>query len=126
MTVDAQNNVSVGVESLDGAVAAIGDVNIVLRVDSDAVRDVELAGLIAGLAPGFEPVAVLVNFGDAGVDVAVADVRVAAGIPRDVGDLAEHSIDGRKRRLDVLERLGALLRSLLLAAENHDDAAIGV
>src|SRR2546425_4760381 len=117
---------SVRIENLDAVVAAVGDVNIVLRVDSDAVRSAELAGLIARFAPGPEPVAVLVDLGDARIDVAVADVSVAGGIPRDVGDLAKHSIDGRKRRLDVLERLGAFIGGFLLAAEDHDDATIGI
>src|SRR5882672_6595839 len=35
---------SFGVENLDAAIAAIGDIDIVLCVDGDAVRDVELAG----------------------------------------------------------------------------------
>src|SRR5256886_2929931 len=56
---------SVGIENLDAAVAAVGDINVVLRIDGDAVRDVELAGLIAGFAPGLEPIAVLIDLGDA-------------------------------------------------------------
>src|ERR1700674_4353795 len=117
---------SIGVENLYAAVATIGDVNVVARIDGDAVRSVELAGLVAGLAPGLEPVAVLVDFGDARIDIAVADVGIACRVPRDVGDLAEHAIDGRQRRLDVLERLGAFVRGFLLAAEDHDDAAFGI
>src|SRR5208282_864304 len=61
----------------------------------------------------------------AGINVTVADVSVAGGIPSHVGDLAEKSIDGRKRRLGMLERLGAFVGSFLLAAEDHGDAAIG-
>ncbi len=90
------------------------------------MRSAELAGLIAGFAPGLEPVAVLVDFRDAGIDVAIADVRVTHGVPRNIGNLAEHSIDGRERRLDVLERLGAFIGGFLLATENHDDAAFGI
>ena len=117
---------SIGVEDLDAAVAAIGDVNVVVRIDGDTVRGVELAGLVAWFAPGLEPVPVLVDFGDARIDVAVADVGVACRVPRDVGNLAEHAIDGRQRRLDVFERLGAFVRGFLLAAEDHDDAAFGI
>src|SRR6266851_4488289 len=106
---DDAKEFSISIEDLDAAVAAVRDVNIVVRIDRDAVRGVELAGLVAGFAPGFEPVAVLVDFGDAGIHVAVADVGVAGSVPRDVGDLAEHSIERRKRRLDVLERLGAFV-----------------
>src|SRR5258708_1271267 len=90
------------------------------------MRSIELAGLIARFAPGLEPVAVLVDFGDARIDVAIADVGVASGVPSDVGDLAEHSIDGRKRRLYVLERLGPFVGGFLLPAEDHNDAALGI
>src|SRR5713226_9063397 len=117
---------SVAIENLEAAVAAVGDVDIVLRIDGDAMRGVELAGLVAGFAPGLEPVAVLVDFGDARIDVTVADVRVASEIQRNIGYLAEHAIDGRKRRLDVLERLGGFVGGLLFAAEDHDDAAFKV
>jgi len=39
--------------------------------------------------------------------------------------LAEHTIGGRQGRLDVLEGLGAFVGGFLLAAEDHDDAALG-
>jgi len=74
---------SIDVEDLDAAVAAIGDVNVVVPIDGDAVRSVELAGLVAGFTPEPEPVAVFVDFGDARIDVAVADVGVACRVPRD-------------------------------------------
>src|SRR5712692_7554190 len=76
-------------------IGAVGDVDVVVRVDANVVGSVELAGLIAGLAPGFEPDAVLVGLGDAGIDVAVADVGVAGGVPSHVGDLAKHAVDRR-------------------------------
>src|SRR5260221_4581363 len=117
---------SVRVEDLDAAVAAVRDVNAIVRINRDAVRSVELTGLIPGFAPGLEPVAVLVDFGDARIDVAVGDVNIASSIPRDVGDLAEHTIGGRQGRLDVLEGLGAFVGGFLLAAEDHDDAALGI
>src|SRR5882762_8168122 len=106
---DLAEEFSIGVEYLDAAIAAIGDVDIVLCVDGDAVRNVELAGLVAGFAPGFEPNAVLVGFGDAGIDIAVADISVAGGVPSHVGDLAELAVDGRERGLRMLERLGAFV-----------------
>ncbi len=78
---DLAQEFSFGVEDLNAAIAAVGDVNVVMRIDADVVRSVELAGLIAWLAPGFEPDAIPVGFGDAGIDVAVADVGVAGGVP---------------------------------------------
>ena len=88
---DLAKEFAVAVEHLDAAVAAVGHVDVPLRVGRDAVRRVELAGLVAGLAPGLEPVAVLIDFRDARIDVAVADVGVAGGIPGHVGHLAEHA-----------------------------------
>src|SRR5712692_457454 len=84
-----------GVENLDAAIATVSDVNIVLRIHSNAVRGVELAGLSAGFAPGHQPVAVFICLRDARIDVAVADVRVSGGVPGDVRDLTKHAVDGR-------------------------------
>ena len=58
-----------------------------MRVDGDAMRRVELPWLIAGFAPGLQPVPFFVDFGDARIDVAIADIRVAGGVPGHVGDL---------------------------------------
>src|SRR6266852_3020757 len=66
---DDAKEFSIGVENLDAAIAAIGDVNVIARIDGDAVRCVELTGLIAGFAPGLEPVSVFVDFCDARIDV---------------------------------------------------------
>ena len=117
---------STGVEDLDAAVATIGDVDVVVCIDGDAVRGVELAWLVTRFAPGLEPIAVLVDFGDARIHVAVADVGVPGGVPRDVGNLTEHSIDGRKRRLDMPERFSAFVGSFLLAAKDHNDATFRI
>src|SRR5712664_4131250 len=59
---DDAKEFSIGVEDLDAAIAAIGDVNVIARIDGDAMRCVELTGLIAGFAPGLEPVVVFVDF----------------------------------------------------------------
>ena len=42
---------SLAVEHLDAPVAAIGDINIIVGVGGNRVRGVELAGLLAALAP---------------------------------------------------------------------------
>ena len=62
---DLAEEFAVAVEDLDAAVAAVGDVDVSLGVGGDAVRRVELAGLVAGFAEGLEPFAVLVDLGDA-------------------------------------------------------------
>src|SRR5437899_2120507 len=62
------------VEDLDAAVAAVGDINVVLCIHCNAVRSVELAGLSTGFAPRHQPVAVFIYFRDARIDIPVADV----------------------------------------------------
>ena len=79
----------------------------------------------ARLADRRDPVAVLGELRDARVDVAVADVDVAVGVPGDVGRLAELAVDGRPRRRHARPRLG-LVRRFLLAAEHHRHVPFGV
>ena len=121
---DLPQELPVRVENLDAAVAAVRDVDVVVCVDGDAVWRVELAWPVAGRAERPEPGAVRPHFGDAGVDVAVADVAVAAAIPGDVGHLPEPAIDRRGRRLGMLHRPRVLVRCFLLAAEHHGDAPL--
>src|SRR6516225_11573097 len=59
------------VENLDAAVAPIGHIDIVVGIDGDAVRRVELARPRSRLAPRHQPVALLIHFGDSRIDVAV-------------------------------------------------------
>ena len=117
---------AVAVEHLDAVVAAIGDIDIAVGVGRDRMRGVELAGLLAAVAPRFQPVAVLVDLGDARIDIAVADEGVAGLVPGHVGDLAKPAVLGGQRRLRMLERLGVFVGGFLLAAEHHDDAALGI
>src|SRR5207244_2719834 len=100
------------------AVAAVSDVDVALRIRRDAVRRMELAGLLSAVAPGFQPVAVLVDLCDPRVDVAIADIGIARRIPGDVGDLAEAARLRRQRRIVIaLERPGFFIGRLLLAAK---------
>src|SRR5438094_555240 len=110
---------AVAIEDLDAAIAAVGYIDVAPGIRGDAVRRMELAGLVAAVAPRLEPVAAAVDLRDAGVDVAVADVGVAGGIPGDVGDLAEAAVLGRPRRAGVLQRPGFFIGGFLLAAEQH-------
>ena len=97
-----------------------------LRVVRDRVRRVEVAELAAArLAERRDPVAVLRELRDARVDVAVADVDVAVGVPRDVGRLAELAVDRRPRRRHPRPRLGIVGR-FLLPAEHHRHVPFGV
>jgi len=59
------------------AVAAVGDVDIVLRVGGDAVRSVELAGLVAGFSQDFSQLPSLSAFGDAGIRTCLINGSVA-------------------------------------------------
>src|SRR3984885_6869221 len=115
---------SLNIKDLDAAIATIGNVDAILSVDRDAVRSHELAGFAAGLSPGCYPVALLVDLGDPGVDVAIADVGVARRVPGDVGHLAEHALNGRQRRLEVLPRCRRFVGCFLLAPKDHGDATL--
>ena len=90
------------------------------------MRDVELSRRVAALAPRFDPLAVLVEFRDARVVVAVADKNIACGIPRDVRRTIE-GVHARRRRRRAC---GRLLRTpfdqLPLSSEQHHDASLGI
>ena len=86
------------VEHLHAGVAAVGDVDVALRVDRDRVRRAELARLGAARADRLDEPAVLVVLDDARVDVAVGDEDVALRIPGDVGRPAEVYGCARRRR----------------------------
>src|SRR5258706_6591323 len=90
---DGAQEVAVAVEHLDAPVEAIGDVDVSLRIGGDVVGRIELARFVTAIAPRLQPVAVPVGLRDARIDVTVADVDVARGIERHVGDLAEAPVD---------------------------------
>src|SRR5262249_15145617 len=96
-----------------------------LRIRSDAMRRIELALLFAGLAPGFNPVAVLIELRDARVDVAVTDEDIALRVPCDVGRLPELAVNWRPRRIHASPRAGFVGR-FLFPAEHHDDASLWI
>src|SRR5207245_4109870 len=85
-----------GIEHLDAPVRPIAYVDVVVAVHRNRVREVELPRAGAALAPRFDPVTVLVVFCDAGIDVAVADVDVAFGVPGYVSGMAEETFLCRK------------------------------
>ena len=90
------------------------------------MRRVELSELSPSwFAVRADPVAVLVELGDARVDVPVADVDIALRIPGHVGGLAELAVDGRQRGIHPLPRF-RIVRGFLLAAEHHRDAPFGI
>ena len=55
----------------------VGDVDPAIGVTADVVRDIELAGIGAGLAPGEQELAVRAEFMDPRIAVAVRDVEIA-------------------------------------------------
>jgi len=66
------------VEDLDAAIAAVGHVDVVFGVDSNAVRSAELSRLVSGFSPRLNPLAVFVNFRDARINIAMLG---PAGVP---------------------------------------------
>ena len=79
-------------------VALVGDVDVALRIDGDAVHDVELAGRRAARAPRLDVLAGRLVLRDPRVAVAVGDVDVAGGVPRDVGRPLEALARGARAR----------------------------
>ena len=102
---------AVAVEHLDPVVLAVGDIEPAVGVAADVVRDVELAGIGAGLAPRHQQLAVGRVFVDARVAVAVRDVEVALRRQGGVGAAVE--------RLAAHEGLG-----LAGDAERHQHLAV--
>src|SRR5262249_10844808 len=70
--------VAVAVEDLDTAVLAVGDVDVVVIVDADVMRALEVAGLDAVRAPRDDELAVRREAVDRVVAVAVGDDDVAS------------------------------------------------
>src|SRR5579864_3385321 len=69
---------SLNVEHLNPTVSSVSNVDVIFCVHRNAVRRHKLAWSAAGFSPGLQPVAILVDFCDARVDVAIADVGVAS------------------------------------------------
>jgi hypothetical protein len=65
---DIDNNLAeeftVSVKYLNSMISAVRDVNIVQRVNSDAVRGVELTRLVPRFTPRLQPIAILIDLGD--------------------------------------------------------------
>ena len=81
-------------------VLTVGDIEPDVRVAANVVRDVELAGIGAGLAPRRQQLAARRVFVDAGVAVAVGDVEVVAlRRQRGVGAAVERLAAHVRRRL---------------------------
>jgi hypothetical protein len=85
---------ALAIEYLDAPVGAVGNVDFAGGVGGNRMHRIELAGSGARPAPRFEPLAVLVDLGDARIDVAVGDIGIALRIPRYVGRLAKAAILG--------------------------------
>jgi len=59
---DLSQQLALAVEYLDTPIAPVRDVDVALRIGGDAVRRIELARLVAGLAPRHKPFAILISF----------------------------------------------------------------
>ena len=111
-----------GIEDLHARVLAIGHVHQPRAVHRDAVRQDELAGTAARLAPGEQQLPVRGKLVDAGVAVAVGDVELAPGQHGDVGD----AVEGPRCPLHGADAdLVAGIRRSSRLAERHQLPAVG-
>src|SRR5207249_12208346 len=96
---DLRLEVALGIEYLDALVFPIADVDVVLGINSDRVRQVELAGLRPTLAPGLDELPVLIEFRNPGVAIPIGDEDISGRVPRHVGRTIEIvTRDARARR----------------------------
>src|SRR6266702_2098246 len=123
---DGAQESAVPVEHLDPSVETIRDVDVAPRIGRDVVRGIEIAGLVAALAPRLDPQTVPVELRHPRVDVAIADVDVPRRIPGHVRHLSEAAVLRRQRRRGVLERAGLLVGRFLLAPEHHEHLPLRV
>src|SRR5205807_4141255 len=86
--------IPLGVESLDAAVATVGDINDVIIVHHNTVRGVEVARLAAALTPGLDEISVLIELRHARIAVSVGDEHAPILAPADVRLLIEGGLVG--------------------------------
>ena len=61
---DLAQEFTVLIKYLNSMIPAVGDINVVLRVNSDAVRSVELTRLVPWFTPRLQPIAILIDLGN--------------------------------------------------------------
>src|SRR5262249_15944991 len=113
------------------AVLAVGDIDGAVRVNGNAVRDVELPYPTTRLAPRVEQFAVGRETVDAFVAVAVGDVEVTVRGDGEVGGVVERPggaadgavIDARRPGVGGLARRAEREAELALGAEGEDGVA---
>src|SRR3984893_13916331 len=112
--------VAVRREYLDALVRPVGDVELALGVEGDAVRQVELALAMARRAPRLDEPSVAGKAVHAGVAVAVGHVNVAVGVGDHLGRMIERA--GRALRQPVGNVAGVGMLAAL--AELQDGFAV--
>jgi len=109
-----------GIEDLDSVILAVGDVYPVPRIDSNAVRDMELGPLSTRHAPAAQVPAVRRERVHARVAVAVCHVDRAVGRHSDIGGVVE----GRLRRRLVARSKLSKQRALRVVDPHHMPVAV--
>src|SRR5271166_500498 len=86
------DEVTLGVEDLDALVLAVPNVNSALRVDGDAMRQVEFTNAGSKFSPGFDVISIAVKLYDTGISIAVSDVYMTVLGEGHIGWLVEEPI----------------------------------
>ena len=121
----ARLRLEVVVEDLVTVVGAVGDPDVALSIDLEPVRQIELAGLFAGLlaADLREEPAVLVELHHAVVAVAVGHEDIALRVPSHVRRTAEDVL--LRRRVRAGGRRDGAVNGRRPAAQHHQELALG-
>ena len=86
---DLAQKFAISIENLNAPIAAVGHIHVAGIIGGDTVRRTELARAGSWFSPGLDPVSVFIDFGYPGIDVAVADIRIACSRPTPYRSLGE-------------------------------------
>src|SRR5215475_8302902 len=123
------DELSVSRENLHASVGAVAHVDLPIRCDHDAVRQVELAGCgLAWLAPGVDELAVARKAVHPGVAVAIGDVEITGGARHELGGIVKgpsrprHQVAGLfTASVRMHATLPDHLQGLAIQGEGHSD-----
>jgi len=86
---DLAKEFAISIEYLNAMISAVRYINIVLGINRNAMRCGELTWLVSRFTPRLQPIAIFIDLGNSRIDVTVADISIAGGIPCHIRHLSE-------------------------------------